>query len=168
MHIYQPNYSWKLLLDYKKKTPARPERADFNSSFIRFVRCCKTSRRWKKKSLCCSFQASQQKKIFLAILNGWTLQRDQVCVKKCVTRNEKWNSNGAIQKLLVNIWEICKLLSTFREKNYQHKCHEESKLLNSQLMFRKSSFIFEVQKRFRLNQEQIFTTEFHLFFVSVI
>ena len=96
MHIYQPNYSWKLLLDYKKKIPARPERADFNSSFIRFVRCCKTSRRWKKKSLCCSFQASQQKKIFLAILNGWTLQRDQVCVKKCVTRNEKWNSQHSI------------------------------------------------------------------------
>lgn len=68
---------------------ARPERADFNSSFIRFVRCCKTSRRGKKKSLCCSFQA--KKKESLAILNGWTLQRDQVCVKKCVTRNEKWN-----------------------------------------------------------------------------
>ena len=44
----------------KKKIPARPERADFNSSFIRFVRCCKTSRRWKKKSLCCSFQASKK------------------------------------------------------------------------------------------------------------
>ena len=78
----------------KKKIQARPERADFNSSFIRFVRCCKTSRRWKKKSLCCSFQAS--KKTFLAILNGWTLQRDQVCVKKCVTRNEKWNSQHSI------------------------------------------------------------------------
>ena len=56
-------------------------------SFIRFVVVVvKRQEEERKNPFVASFQAKN-----LAILNGWTLQRDQVCVKKCVTRNEKWN-----------------------------------------------------------------------------
>ena len=94
MHIYQPNYSWKLLLDYKKKYQQdRKELILIRRSFASFV-VVKRQEDGRKNPFVAHFKPA--KKIFLAILNGWTLQRDQVCVKKCVTRNEKWNSKHSI------------------------------------------------------------------------
>ena len=75
-------------LDYKKWQQDRKELILIRRSFASFV-VVKRQEEGRKNPFVAHFKP--KKKESLAILNGWTLQRDQVCVKKCVTRNEKWN-----------------------------------------------------------------------------